>query len=230
MLMVLAGAFLLGCSTGDPYIPDNDPVLLRANRLVDPNSELLVVDTMAQERRVYPNIENFLEGSSPALSLYREEVTRDSVVEFFVEETGDEEIALPILYYADKLNIPLTLAFSLAWVESRYAVDAVNFNSSSVDRGIFQLNSKTFRNLGEEDFFTPEVNAFHGLKYLEFCITYGDTDAQALAIYNAGLSRVRNGNTPPTTLVYVDRILTRRAQLVERFESFILTHFPPSFA
>lgn len=230
MLLVLCGAFLLGCSTGDPYIPDNDPVLLRANRLVDPASELLVVDTVVHENHVYPNIENFLEGSSPALSLYREAVTRDSVVEFFVQETGDEAIALPILYYADKLNISLTLAFSLAWVESRYAVDAVNYNSASVDRGLFQLNSNTFRSLEEEDFFTPEVNAFHGLKYLEFCISYGDTDAQALAIYNAGLRRVIDGNTPPTTIIYVDRILERRARLVDRFESFILTHFPPSFA
>ena len=58
----------------------------------------------------------------------------------------------------------------------------------------------------------------------------GDNDVQALAIYNAGLSRVRNGNTPPTTTVYVERILARRAQLVDRFESYILSHFPPSFA
>jgi hypothetical protein len=230
MLLVLGGAFLLGCSTGDPYVPTEDPVLLRANRHLDPTAELIVVGDLESEHPVYPNIENFLEGSSPALSLYREEVTRDSVVEFFVQEAGNDQIALPILYYADKLNISLTLAFSLVWVESRYAADAVNRNPTSVDRGLFQLNSNTFRNLAEADFFTPEVNAFHGLKYLEFCLAYGDSDSQALAIYNAGLRRVRDGNTPPTTLVYVDRILTHREQLVARFESYILSHFPPSFA
>jgi len=228
--MILAGVALLGCSTGDPYVPQEDPVLLRANRRIEPYAELLVVPEGESGQRVYPNIENFLEGPNPALALYREEMTRERVVEFFVERAGSPETALPILYYADKLDIPLSLAFGLAWGESRFLPTAVNYNSSSVDRGLFQLNSLTFRTLTEEDFFNPEVNTFHGLRYLEFCLTHGASEAQALAIYNAGLTRVVRGRTPVSTLRYTDQILAYREALLADFTSFILSHFPPAIA
>ncbi|MFP4114735.1 MAG: transglycosylase SLT domain-containing protein [Spirochaetota bacterium] len=230
LLLLIAGVFLLGCSTGDPYVPEEDPVLLRANRRAELRTDVLVVEAERPGSRIYPNIENFLEGPNPALALYREEVTRRRVVDFFVEETGSEATALPILYYADRLDIPLLLAFSLVWGESRYYPVAVNYNSRSIDRGLFQLNSLTFRHLTEDDFFNPEVNTFHGLKYLEFCLNQGRDDAEALAIYNAGLTRVVRGQTPAITLRYVDTILSYREQLVERFEAYILSHFPPAIA
>jgi hypothetical protein len=107
---------------------------------------------------------------------------------------------------------------------------AVNYNSTSIDRGLFQLNSSTFRHLTEDDFFNTEVNTFHGLKHLEFCLSQGEDDAQALAIYNAGLYRVVRGRTPAHTLVYVDRILAYRANLLADFHAYILSHFPPAIA
>ena len=231
LLLLIAGVVLLGCSTGDPYVPETDPVLIRANRRASAESELVVVETDDEgQQQVFPNIENFLEGPRSALALYREELTRDRVVDFFVERAGSESIALPILYYADRLDISLTLAFSLVWGESRFQPVAVNYNSTSIDRGLFQLNSLTFRHLTEDDFFTPEVNAFHGLKYLEFCIRQGENEAQALAIYNAGLTRVVRGQTPASTLRYVDRILAYRARLLADFERYILSQFPPVIA
>jgi len=231
LLLLIAGVVLLGCSTGDPYVPETDPVLIRANRRASAESELVVVETDDDgQQQVFPNIENFLEGPRSALALYREELTRDRVVDFFVERAGSESIALPILYYADRLDISLTLAFSLVWGESRFQPVAVNYNSTSIDRGLFQLNSLTFRHLTEDDFFTPEVNAFHGLKYLEFCIRQGENEAQALAIYNAGLTRVVRGQTPASTLRYVDRILAYRARLLADFERYILSQFPPVIA
>jgi soluble lytic murein transglycosylase-like protein len=231
LLLLIAGVVLLGCSTGDPYVPETDPVLIRANRRVSAESELVVVETDEEgQQQVFPNIENFLEGPRSALALYREELTRDRVVDFFVERAGSESIALPILYYADRLDISLTLAFSLVWGESRFQPVAVNYNSTSIDRGLFQLNSLTFRHLTEDDFFTPEVNAFHGLKYLEFCIRQGENEAQALAIYNAGLTRVVRGQTPASTLRYVDRVLAYRARLLADFERYILSQFPPVIA
>jgi len=230
LLLLIAGVFLLGCSTGDPYVPEEDPVLLRANRLAEAHREVIVVHADEGGRQVFPNIENFLEGPNPALALYRVEVTRQAVVDYFVARTGSEITALPILYYADRLDISLTLAFSLVWGESRYTTAAVNRNRSSVDRGLFQLNSLTFQHLTESDFFNPEVNTFHGLKFLEFCLAYGEDDAQALAIYNAGLTRVVRGETPASTLRYVDGILAYQERLRADFRSFILSHFPPTIA
>jgi len=227
--MMLAAVALLGCSTSQPYVPDEDPVLLRANRRVMTYADLIEVPETGGVR-VYPNIENFLESPAPALALYREDITRKSVTDFFVEHAGGEEIALPILYYAEKFDIPLLLAFSLAWGESRYIPTAVNSNGNSVDRGLFQLNSLTFRHLSEDDFFNPEVNAFYGLRFLEFCMEQGSDFAQALSIYNAGLTRVMRGRTPATTIRYVDKILVYEAELHADFTSYILSHFPPTVA
>lgn len=229
-MLLVAGAILLGCSTGNPYIPERDPVLLRANRRALNHTRVIAVEDDDHGATVFPNIENFLEGPNPSLALYREEVTREAVVSFFVERAGSETIALPILYYSDRLDISLSLAFSLVWAESRFHPVAVNYNSRSIDRGLFQLNNLTFPHLTEDDYFNPEVNAFHGLKYLEFCLNQGKDDAQALAIYNAGLTRVIRGQTPPHTLRYVDKVLAYREQLLTDFRDYILSHFPPVIA
>jgi hypothetical protein len=227
-MLVVAGFILLGCSTGDPYVPEKDPVLIRANRLVESRGDVVVVNQDGS--RVYPNIENFLEFPDPTLALYREPVTRDRVIDFFVERAGSESIALPILYYADRMDISLSLAFSLAWGESRFQPSAVNRNSRSIDRGVFQLNSRTFTSLSEEDFFTPEVNAFHGLRHLDWCLSVAESDEQALAIYNAGSSRVFRGQTPAITLRYVEKVTGYRDRLLAEFHDYILSHFPPGIA
>lgn len=230
LALVIGGVVLLGCATGDAYDPSRDPDLIRANRLADAPEQLVELPDSQSDRRVFPNIENFLDGEHPALALYREPVTRDTVVEFFVERAGSEAIALPMLYYAERKDISLSLVFSLVWTESRFKITAVNYNSRSIDRGLFQLNSLTFRHLEEPDFFNPEVNTLYGLQYLEFCLEQGDTDAEALAIYNAGLTRVKAGQTPASTLIYVDRVLEYRNRLEREFRNFILSHFPPSLA
>ena len=230
LLLVIAAVFLLGCSTGDPYVPEEDPVLIRANRLAGQRNSLVVVAEEHTGAHVYPNIENFLESPRPMLALYREDLTRARVVDFFVDLTGSDAVAMPILYYADRLDISFSLAFSIAYVESRYTPLAVNHNSTSVDRGLFQLNSRTFRHLSEDDFFNPEINTFHGLKHLEFCLNVAQDDAEALAIYNAGYVRVARGNTPRLTLAYVRLVLEYRDSLLARFHDYILSHFPPSIA
>jgi soluble lytic murein transglycosylase-like protein len=216
---------------GNPYVPEEDPELIRANRRMYEFAEILEVQPERDfETKVYPNIENFLDGPDPALALYRETVTRDHVVEFFVDRTGSEATALPILYYADRLDISLLMAFSLVWTESRFRPVAVNYNDRSIDRGLFQLNSLTFRHLEEEDFFNPDVNTLHGLKYLQFCLEQGETDEEALAIYNAGLTRVAAGRTPASTLIYVSRVLEYQERLTAEFRNYILSHFPPAMA
>ncbi len=232
LLMLIAAGVLLACSTGDPYVPEADPVLIRANRRAEAFTEVIVVETDFAGRRVFPNIENFLEGPTPTLALYRESVTRERVVEFFVERVGSEKIALPILYYADRLNIPFSLAFSLVWAESRYRPMAINVNqgATSIDRGLFQLNSLTFPNLSEEDFFNPEVNTLYGLQFLQFGLQVGEDVGQALAIYNAGYTRVARGQTPLSTQNYVRQVLAYRDRLLADFTEYILSHFPPDIA
>lgn len=158
------------------------------------------------------------EGEDLSLFLYRNPLTRKVVVDFYLEVTEDAKIALPILTFADKYEIPLPLAFSLAWVESSFDATATNINSRSVDRGLFQLNSRTFPALKEGEFYDPHTNARYGLGHLRYCLNVGGNEIVALAMYNAGTHGVTQG-TPYSTLHYVARIVGYRNQLEQQFES-----------
>ena len=148
-----------------------------------------------------------------ALRLYRSEKTRDDVLEFFTGVTGDAGISEVILRYADANNISPSLAFALSWEESRFQPGAVNRNAASIDRGLFQLNDKSFPELSAEEMFDPETNARNGLTHLRFCMDQSGNEVTALAMYNAGSTKVRNGGTPKRTLDYVSRILAFRETL-----------------
>lgn len=161
-------------------------------------------------------------GAANGLSLYRDSETREEVIDFYTAKTGDPSIALPILAYADHFNIPLSLAFALAWTESHYTPRAVNFNADSVDRGLFQLNNNSFPELREEDFFDPEISAYHGMRYLAWCLKHGDNEVKALALYNAGIGKVRKKGAPESTLDYINKIMNYRKGLEREF-AFSLT-------
>jgi soluble lytic murein transglycosylase-like protein len=156
----------------------------------------------------------------PGLYLYRTPYTRPLVESFYSQLTGNERISRAILSAAEANDVALPLAFSLAWGESSYKIHAVNRNPGSIDRGLFQLNSKTFSHLDEEQFYSPEINSRLGLAHLRFCLEQGDTELVALAMYNAGTTRVRRG-TPFTTLNHVAKILEYREELERSFEAML---------
>lgn len=160
------------------------------------------------------------------LELYRALPTRTAVEWFYTNVTGDMDVALAILREADKNNIPLSLAFSLAYTESRYKPRALNKNTNaSIDRGVFQLNNKSFPALVEADFYDPYVSAKYGLSHLRFCLDTAGNEVSALAMYNAGTNRVRNNGTPQTTLNYISKIQTYRQGLDNLFESEVVAAY-----
>jgi soluble lytic murein transglycosylase-like protein len=142
------------------------------------------------------------------LYIYRNPLTKDHIISYFDQLTGSPKITDIILRNADKNDIPVSLAFSLAFVES----------STSIDRGLFQLNSKSFPDLTETDFFDPEINARYGLSYLKKCIDRGGNEIVGLAMYNAGSGRVTGNGTPKMTLDYISKIIDYR----EEIDAFII--------
>jgi hypothetical protein len=160
------------------------------------------------------------------LSSYRDTIFRDSVVDFFTGITNSCETAAIILTNADAFNISPSLAFALCWEESRYNYLAVNQKNrnESVDRGLFQLNCFSFPKLREEDFFNPSTNAYYGMAHLRWCIDTGGSVIAGLAMYNAGTTRVRQGNTPKNTLDYISRVLEYQSRIEEFFRSeYVMT-------
>lgn len=170
-----------------------------------------------------------------SLNLYRNTLSRSAVEWFYFQITGDKNVTQAILAEADNNDIPLSLAFALAYAESGYNVKAVNKNSNTTtDRGLFQLNSNTFPNLTEADFFDPYVSAKYGMSHLRFCINTAGNEVSALAMYNAGTGRVRSNRTPQVTLNYIGKIVSYQKMLEELFNEqvadFYDTQLHPAIA
>lgn len=171
---------------------------------------------------------DFVNENDRGLELYRQPYSRAAVEWFYTQVTGNRTVAVSILENADKNNVPLSLAFSLAFVESRFQSDAVNKNSNStIDRGLFQLNSASFPRLTEEEFFDPEISAKYGMMHLRWCMDVAGkgNDVTALAMYNAGTSRVKANKTPQHTLNYVAKISAYRVKLESKFNSDIVSFY-----
>lgn len=158
---------------------------------------------------------------------FEAEETREATLDFFTSLTGSRTVADAILRNALKHQVDAALAFALAYEESRYKTAAVGHNSDSIDRGLFQLNSKSFPKLSVPDFFDPEKNANHGMAHLAFCLEAGGNEVAALAMYNAGQARVAKGGTPRKTLDYIHRITSYKMNLEALFEAQVVAKSSP---
>ena len=160
------------------------------------------------------------------LALYRQPSSKAAVEWFYLHVTGDRDVAMAIVESADKNDIPLSLAFALAHTESRYNVRAVNYNTNrSVDRGLFQLNSSSFPQLSEADFYNPAISAKYGMSHLRFCLNVAGNEISALAMYNAGTNKVRSNSTPQTTLNYIGKIMSYQQMLEKLFADEVLSYY-----
>lgn len=153
--------------------------------------------------------------------MYRNIYTKKYVVDYYTDIAGSREIAELILMYADNFELPFSTVFALVWTESKFKVRSVNHNKGSVDRGLFQLNSRSFPELTEADFFNMEKNIMYGVKYLKWCLDSGDNFIVALAMYNAGRTRVEKNGTPRMTLDYISRILSKKQELESGFKQHL---------
>jgi hypothetical protein len=160
------------------------------------------------------------------LALYRQPQSRAAVEWFYTHVTSSREVASAILENADRNDIPVSLAFALAYVESNYKSTATNHNSNyTIDRGLFQLNSASFPRLREDDFFNPKISAKYGMMHLRFCLDVAGNEITGLAMYNAGTNRVRNNKTPQMTLNYVGKIEKYRAMIDGMFSTEVLAFY-----
>ena len=154
------------------------------------------------------------------LGMYRDPLSQERVMEFFTGICASREIAEVILTNAEIYDIPPALAVALAWEESRLDPHAVNTKNrdQSIDRGLFQLNDRSFPRLEMQAFFNPSINARYGMGHLRYCLDTGGSEIAALAMYNAGAGRVNSSGTPRSTLDYISRIISNRSEIEELFQ------------
>ena len=89
-LIVLSGVFLLGCSTSGAFISEVEQGPQTYTFSMSWNDQGLPRLPLS-----YENVRNLLESEHPMLALYREDLTHEAVVNFFVELTGNPEVAMP---------------------------------------------------------------------------------------------------------------------------------------
>lgn len=152
------------------------------------------------------------------LAQYEDARTRASVIEFFIDEIGDEEVTEALLHAAEKHRVDPALVVALSRQESGFQTTAVGRNlNKTTDRGLMQLNSATFFYLQEEEFFDPALNADLGVSYLKETMDLSGNVITALAMYNAGPGRVGRLGAPRSTLDYISGIMSRRSALINSY-------------
>jgi len=158
------------------------------------------------------------------LEYFRNSEYRQWVIDFFTAICSSREISQTILENSYTFNVPPALAFALCWEESRFNPNAVNRSNrdGSVDRGLFQLNNRSFPNVDVADFFDIKINSRYGLSHLRFCLDSAASEVSAVAMYNAGTTRVRSTGAPEVTLNYISRILENRQKIESRFHSRLI--------
>jgi len=164
------------------------------------------------------------EDQDPVLEYYRDPEYREWVIDFFTSVCSRRDIAQAILENADEYEVPASLAFALSWEESKFDPRAVNRHNrdGSIDRGLFQLNNRSFPHLEIHEFFNIKANARYGVGHLRHCLNSGGSEISALAMYNAGTGRVTTTGAPKVTLDYISRILENRGKIESRFHSLLI--------
>jgi soluble lytic murein transglycosylase-like protein len=160
--------------------------------------------------------------------LYGHPRTRSSIVRFYSKVSGSERVAKAILDAAVKQGVDVNLAFALAKAESDFNPAARSTNrDKSVDKGLFQLNSRSYPSLTDKEAYDPAINAQKGMAHFRFSLNYGGDVIRALAVYNAGLSRAERRTVPPSTYDYIERVLTYEDEIDERFRDEIVHRWIP---
>jgi hypothetical protein len=160
--------------------------------------------------------------TDPIAAYYRNIGTKQSVVDFFASLTKSSTIAVAILDNAIRHEVPAGLAFAIAYEESRFNPKALNQNATTTDRGLFQLNSSTFPQLSDSDAYDPSLNAKEGIKYFRHILDVSGNEVSALAMYNAGRTRVSQKGAPVITLDYISRILNYEKNIDSLFTAKVI--------
>jgi len=153
---------------------------------------------------------------------YKNSKTRDQVLKFFSTITNSEKVAKAILDNSIAHNVRPSLAFAVAYVESRYNPKARSTNSAgSLNSGLFQLNSAVFGKISDRLIYDPYHNAKLGIRHLQEYLDVSDDEFSALAAYNAGITRISEEGVPGMTFKYISEVSSMERKIVNLFAASI---------
>lgn len=154
----------------------------------------------------------------PISKFYINTKTKNQVLKFFSAITNSEHVAKAILDNSVEHNVRPSLAFAVAYVESRYNPKARSKNTTgSLNGGLFQLNSSVFGWASEKLIYDPYHNAKLGLSHLEEYLSLSGDEFSALAAYNAGITRISQDGIPGMTFRYISEVSIMERNIMNLF-------------
>ncbi|OQC74848.1 MAG: Transglycosylase SLT domain protein [Spirochaetes bacterium ADurb.Bin001] len=164
------------------------------------------------------NIGNINNYDDPILKLYTNPKTKNEVLDFFSAITNSERVARAILDNAVAHNMRPSLAFAVAYVESRYNPRARSTNrTGTLNSGLFQLNSSVYGKISEKSIYDPYQNARLGIGHLQEYINLNGDEFSALAAYNAGITRISEKGIPGVTFRYISEVSIMEHKIMNFF-------------
>lgn len=132
---------------------------------------------------------------------------------------NNREVAQIIYKHTKDKGLDTFFYLALIKTESDFNIRAVNKNKDgSLDRGIAQLNSRTFPDLKLEDFYDPDINIDHSTDFIKWALDQAkNNEVLALAYYNAGYGKVSGKDVGKLTLNYINKIMITRDQYKKDF-------------
>lgn len=133
----------------------------------------------------------------------------EKMLSYYTSVIEDKDIAKYAIKYTNEYNIDTSLFVALMKVESQFNPQAMNYNyNGSIDRGLCQLNNRSFPDMKSADFYDPELNIKTACEFLKWCFDNSENSVvMGLAFYNAGYGSVSRDQVGDMTLNYIDKIL-----------------------
>lgn len=131
-----------------------------------------------------------------------------SLYEQLQKYTDDHTIITSIIKWSTALKVDPLLVATIIKYESGFNRYAINENTNeSIDRGLMQLNNQVY---GDGlNFWDADLNIQLGTNNIKWCLDQSSGNLiKALAMYNAGIWRVKNNRVPEMTLDYSWKIIS----------------------
>jgi soluble lytic murein transglycosylase-like protein len=133
---------------------------------------------------------------------------------YYYMKIQDKLIVDNVMINARVRNIPESLVFSIIKRDSFFDPNAINTKNlnGTIDYGLMQLNSRTFKHLTERELMNISSNVYNGCELLEKLYkVYNGNLVKIIMAYNCGEPAVNKGQIPQITLNYLNDVLKYKA-------------------
>jgi len=115
---------------------------------------------------------------------------------FYDKYTKNREISYALISSSLMYNIPINYTVGLCWTESRFCPTAVNVNiDKSVDIGLMQLNSGTFKLNSKEELLDIMTNLRLSAEFIKVKYQKYENWYETILSYNAGSTETVKSGT-----------------------------------